>query len=225
MGITHLKLEGKSAIVTNVDRELGREIALALAREGANIMVSGNQAEILEETVVLIEGLGRCALAAVTDLSDESQVSGMVHTAIESFGKVDILVNNSIKQSADLSEAVSLSESFLCAKTVIPQMLEKGSGKIVNVGWDSRDASDATGNHRVDAYWGVLDFSETLAEELGPHNIQVTAIPLKVSQNPPEDLEGTFDPQQVAAVVVFHCSSESGGATSNPHEISAGYAV
>ncbi len=222
--MTHLKLQGKSAIVTNVDREPGREIALALASEGADIMISGSHHETLAESVALIEKLGRRALSAVTDLSDESQVNEMVHVALASFGKVDILVNN-----AGTTQPADLSEAFLCAKAVIPQMLEKDSGKIVNVGLDSRVSSDPQGIQKVDALWGMLDFSETLAQELEPHHIQVTAICPASNKSRPEsnreELNETFDPQQVAAAVVFHCSSEGVRITGEPHGTRAGYAV
>src|ERR1043166_10166394 len=87
-----MKLANKTAIVTGGGKGIGKEIALALAHEGADVLVAARQSDVLEQTTSEIQALGRRSLFCVTDVSDESQVEKMVNIALESLGQVDILV-------------------------------------------------------------------------------------------------------------------------------------
>ena len=241
-----MKLEGKSAIVTAGGQGIGRDIALELAREGADVLVTDRQLDSLQETASLIEKLGRRALAVVTEVPDEYQTDEMVHTALENFGKVDILINNGAISNPTRSMTESeieklenemadhLTSAFLLVKAVIPQMLERGAGKIVNIG--SETAQLGNDNRIPDAKWGILDFSETLAQELGPHNIQVNTIcagPIETRSDskskekyvPGTSLQRTLKPQQIASAVIFFCSAEGDSISGEALQISAGYAL
>jgi NAD(P)-dependent dehydrogenase (short-subunit alcohol dehydrogenase family) len=203
----------------------------------------------LEETVALIEKTGRRGVAIVADVSDESQVSEMVRVALETFGKVDILINNAgitdetvtglDRENWDEVMSDNLTGAFLCTKAVVPQMLERGSGKIVNISSDTGKMAYPLRSPFAAAKWGMLDFSATLSQELGPHNIQVNAIcagptadegmsvgePGRTKLEVEEMyLQGTeikriVDPQHLPAAVVFFCSSEADSITGEALEI------
>src|SRR5678810_405504 len=89
-----MKLANKTAIVTGGGKGIGKEIAFALAQEGADVLVASRQSDVLEQTASKINSIGRRSLFCVTDVSNESQVMTMVATALEAFGHIDILVNN-----------------------------------------------------------------------------------------------------------------------------------
>jgi NAD(P)-dependent dehydrogenase (short-subunit alcohol dehydrogenase family) len=258
-----MKLEGQAAIVTGGGRGIGKCIALALGQAGANVLVSGRQHDVLEQTAVEIESLGRQALVSVTDVSDESQVSEMVSKALESLGRIDILVNNAgvtgptapvtnvSREDWDEVIAVNLTGAFLCARAVIPHMVQRRSGKIINISSIAGMMAYALRSPYAASKWGMLGLSCTLAQELGPHNIQVNAIcpgptagprmtgviagRAKELGRPVEEVERAYvegtalkrmvDPKHVAAAVIFFCSEEGNSITGEALEISAGYGL
>jgi NAD(P)-dependent dehydrogenase (short-subunit alcohol dehydrogenase family) len=258
-----MKLDGQSAIVTGGGRGIGKCIALALAQAGANVLVSGRQRDVLEHTATEIESLGRRAVVTVTDVSQESQVSAMVSTALESFGRIDILVNNAgvtgptapvtnlSRDAWDEVLAVNLTGAFLCARAVIPHMVERRSGKIINISSIAGKMAYALRSPYAASKWGMLGLSSTLAQELGPHNIQVNAIcpgptagprmtgviagrakelGLTVEEVERVYVEGTalkrmVDPKHVAAAVIFFCSENGNSITGEALDISAGYGL
>jgi len=183
-----MKLVDKIAVVTGGGRGIGKEIALALAREGADVVVSGRQRDVLEKTAAEIQALGRRAVVALADVTSESQVSEMFDSAIQAFGRVDILVNNAgiagptapvtnlSREDWDEVLAVNLTGAFLCARAVIPQMVERRSGKIINISSVAGKMAYALRSPYSASKWGMLGLSASLAQELGPHNIQVNAI-------------------------------------------------
>ena len=138
-------LTGKTAVITGGSRGIGRAIAVALAREGANVAViyAGNTAAA-EETVRLIEAAGARAVALQCDVAQEEAVAAMVKAVMEAFGTIDILVNNAgitrdgllmrMKQ-ADWQAVINtnLNGMFYCAKEVTKIMMKKRSGAIVNL--------------------------------------------------------------------------------------------
>jgi NAD(P)-dependent dehydrogenase (short-subunit alcohol dehydrogenase family) len=258
-----MQLEGQSAIVTGGGRGIGKCIALALAQAGANVLVSGRQQDVLEQTAVEIETLGRQALVSVTDVSVESQVSEMVSKALESLGRIDILVNNAgitgptapvtnvSRDDWDEVIAVNLTGAFLCARAVIPHMVQRRSGKIINISSIAGMMAYALRSPYAASKWGMLGLSCTLAQELGPHNIQVNAICPGPTAGPRmtdviagrakelgrsvEEIERVYvegtalkrmvDPKHVAAAVIFFCSEEGNSITGEALEISAGYGL
>jgi len=148
------ELDGKIALVTGGSRGLGKQIALELARRGADVAVAArsvNNAPIdgppgtLEQTVNEIEALGRRAFAVPTDLSNPVDVIAMVEAAADAFGGLDLLMNNAgMGTLGDISEtsladwnaiiAVNLTSQFLAIKTAVPHMRRRGGGAIVNMG-------------------------------------------------------------------------------------------
>lgn len=140
-----MTLDGRVAIVTGSGRNIGRATALELARRGAAVVVNARANRLEAEGVVgEIEALGGKAVAAIADVGDQAQVNGMVDRALEAFGRVDILVNNAGMRAAqgiaDMTVeqwrqalAVNLDAPFFCAQAVVPGMMERGWGRIINV--------------------------------------------------------------------------------------------
>ncbi len=187
-------LEGKVAIVTGGSRSIGRAIALALAKAGADIVVAarteteGEMPGTIHKTAGEVRALGRRALAVKTDVSKEAEVEGMVSQTMAEFGRIDVLVNNAgiigpTKGVLETTTAdwdaivdVNLRGAFLCARAVAPVMAEQREGAIINI---SSGAAVRTGFLSIP--YGVskagLDRLTTgLAGDLGKYNI--TAISL-----------------------------------------------
>jgi len=258
-----MKLLNKSAIVTGGGKGIGKEIALALAREGTDVLVAGRQADVLEQTASQIKSLGRRSLICVTDVSNESQVDTMVNTALEAFGHIDILVNNAgvtgptaaitnvTRDAWDEVMAINLTGAFLCARAVVPHMIARRSGKIVNISSIAGKMAYALRSPYAASKWGMLGLSCTLAQELGPYNIQVNAIcpgptagermtgviagRAKEMNRSVEEIEKMYvegtalkrmvDPRHVAAAVVFLCSADSDSMTGEALEVSGGFGL
>ena len=137
---------GRVALVTGAVRRIGRAIALALAADGAAVVINARRSQ--DEAVAVaaeIEARGGQALVHLADVTDEAAVQAMVDATLERFGRLDILVNNAAdRQQAALTE-ISLADwrritgiivdgAFLCARACLPPMLAAGGGTIVNIG-------------------------------------------------------------------------------------------
>ena len=182
-----MKLKGKVALVTGAAQGIGKAVALLLARNGADIVVSDVNLEKAEETAREIEGLGQRALATKTNVADANDVERMVQAALERFGRIDILVNNAgitrdkllLRMSDEDWDAVlgvNLKGTFLCTRAVIRPMAKQKSGKIVNIA----SVVGAMGNAGQANYGaskaGVIGFTKTVAREYAPRGINVNAI-------------------------------------------------
>lgn len=185
-----MRLSGKTAIVTGARRGIGRAIALALAREGANVVVSDISQKDCQKVVDEIEGMGRRGLALKCDVSSTDDVEDMVKRTVAEFGRVDILVNNagilSFKPFLELTDEdwdktlnVNLKGQFLCARAVARDMVNNKWGRIINI------ASISSGGcgiafpliaHYTASKGGVMALTEALALELTPRGINVNAI-------------------------------------------------
>jgi len=183
-----LKLEDKVAIVTGSGRGIGKAIALAFAKEGADVVVLSRTQSEAAETATRVKALGRRALALKADVSKKEDVGRIVRSTVHEFGKVDVLVNNAgtlgpVGPAVDndvekwiKTVNINLIGTFLCSKMVLPIMINRRQGKIINL-----SGGGATGPRpRFSAYAAskaaVVRFTETLAEEVKEFNIQVNAI-------------------------------------------------
>ena len=140
-----LNLNNKTAIVTGGGRGIGRNVALTLARAGANVAICGRTRETLESTVQDLRALGVEAWSLVADVKDLAQVEAFVNFVVESAGGVDLLINNAVSSlSAPFDEQtdehwqhhidVKLMAYIRMARLCLPSMRERGSGRIVNIG-------------------------------------------------------------------------------------------
>lgn len=181
------RLEGRVALVTGAGQGIGQGIALALAREGADVVVNDIVSSQAQGTAGQVNDFGQRSLAVEADVSDSAQVIGMVEQALAVFGSIDILVNNAgvvfpafitdlTEEMWDTTIAVNLRSMFLCSKFVIPTMIENNHGKIVNMS----SKSGKRGGLWLSAYcaskFGIIGFTQSLAMDLAPHGINVNAI-------------------------------------------------
>jgi len=186
------KLKGKVAIVTGSGRGLGREIAMAYAEEGADLVLSARTVTDIEAVADNIRNLNRRVLTIPTDVRREEDVSHMVQRTVEEFGKVDILVNaagGSFKtlysklweQSLEnwkLLLDINLTGVFICIKTVVPQMIKQGYGSIVNISsWVGQPNARATGfaGYSI-AKFGIEGITNLAAAELEEYKVRVNAL-------------------------------------------------
>ena len=206
-----MTLDGKVAIVTGSGRNIGRATALELARRGAAVVVNARANRREAEGVVgEIEALGGKAIAAVADVGDQAQVNAMVERALEAFGRVDILVNNAGMRAAqgiaDMTVeqwrqalAVNLDAPFFCAQAVVPGMMERGWGRIINVSGLNAFSGRAGWAHVCASKMGALGLTRALAAELAEYNILVNHIvPGAFDTTPPPEQAGGAMPPAAA---------------------------
>jgi 3-oxoacyl-[acyl-carrier protein] reductase len=182
------KLRGKVAIVTGGARGIGGAIAVAFAAEGADVVIADRLARHVAAPVVeQIEATGRKALFVSTDVSDEDQVRVMVAQAYQELGEVDILVNNAGIVSQHLFHelpvaefdrvlAINLRGVFLCTRFVLPRMLERGSGNVINVASQLGQIGGTEMVHYSASKAGVIGLTKALAREVSAKGVRVNAI-------------------------------------------------
>lgn len=184
-------LENKVAIVTGAGRGIGAATARLFASEGAKVVMASRSENELNGVAAEIEQAGGICLAVPTDISEESQVLNLFGRALETFGPVDILVNNAavieIKDFVDMDLAtwdhvmsVNIRGTFLCSREAFRQMIAAGKkGAIVNLtslsGVRGPEKFKGFSSYVVSKY-GVLGLSEILAVEGKPHGIRVNSI-------------------------------------------------
>ena len=181
-------LKDKVAIVSGVGPGLGKEIAVAFAREGADLVLGARTESYLAEVQAEIEGLGRRARYAPTDITDQAQCDRLVQTARDEFGRVDVLVHNAFApdvfqlfEDVDLAAwrhivDVNLFGSLQLTKSVIPVMKDQGGGSIVFVNsMIVRKILPLQGGYAT-SKGALMTAAQVLAKELGPHHIRVNSI-------------------------------------------------
>lgn len=183
-----MKLDGKVAIVTGASRGIGKEIALALAKEGAHIIVNySGSVDKANEVAEEIRAIGREAEAVKCNVAGANSVQEMVKATIEKFGKLDILVNNAgitrdnllmrmKEEEWDDVINTNLKGVFLCTKAVTRQMMKQRSGRIINIASIVGVMGNAGQANYVAAKAGVIGLTKTTARELASRGITVNAI-------------------------------------------------
>ncbi|MEG9296622.1 3-oxoacyl-[acyl-carrier-protein] reductase [Mangrovibacillus sp. Mu-81] len=244
-----MNVNGKVAIVTGASRGIGREIALELAREGANVVVnySGSESKA-NEVVDEIKSIGREALAIQCNVADSESVQSMVKETISHFGALDILVNNAgitkdnllmrMKENEwDDVININLKGVFLCTKAVTRQMMKQRSGRIINISSIVGVSGNPGQANYVAAKSGVIGLTKTAAKELAPRGITVNAIApgfisTDMTDQLPEDVRNEMlkliplnrfgDPKDIAKVVSFMASESSSYITGQTLHIDGG---
>jgi NAD(P)-dependent dehydrogenase (short-subunit alcohol dehydrogenase family) len=188
------RLKDKVAFITGGAIGIGKAIAKAYAEEGATVVIAARNQANMDQTVSELEAMGATARAVPMDITKEQDVIDAVQKAIDSFGRIDILVNNSgiggptcnlwDLSLADWNEiiAVDLTGSMLAAREVLKHMVPAGKGGIIiNIGAEGGRSGDGRSGYPMRAGYccakmGVIGLTETLARECGPHYIRVNCI-------------------------------------------------
>ena len=183
-----MRLKDKVAIVTGAGRGIGRAIALAYADEGASVVAISRTLSEVEETARLIRSAGKRAVPIRADISHAGEVEDAVSLVIKEFGRVDILVNAAGVQGPigpvlenDINHwiqtvQVNLIGTFLCIRAVLPAMIEQRSGKIINFSGGGATSPRPYFTAYAASKGAVVHFTESLAEELKKHNVQVNVV-------------------------------------------------
>jgi len=183
-----MKLKDRVAIITGAGRGIGRAIALAYAHEGADIVAVSRTISEVEETASLVRALGRYALALKVNVSRTEDVKSMVEKVLQGFSKIDILVNDAgiIGPIGPLIENdirlwtetinVNLIGTFICCRTVLPYMVKRRTGKIINLSGGGATSSRPRFSAYATSKAAVVRLTETLADEVRDYDIQVNAI-------------------------------------------------
>ncbi|MBW2651300.1 MAG: 3-oxoacyl-ACP reductase FabG [Deltaproteobacteria bacterium] len=190
-----MRLKDKIAIVTGGGSGIGRAIVMAFVKEGAKVVVLERVEKAGKETVDEIKKLGGEGLAVTADVSKLADVDRAVETTVNTFGRLDILVNCAgILLSADLAHhteqiwddtiTVNLKGTFLCIQRAVPEMLKQGKGKIVNTGSIAGEIGFPNSTAYIASKAGIMGMTKALALELAPRNINVNAIGPGVIRTP-----------------------------------------
>lgn len=181
-----MRLQGNIAIITGAGGDLGRGMALRLAEEGARVMINDKNLEKAKETVRCVVEKGGQAMAHGADVTQAAEVQEMIDQVVKAWGQPDILINNAgdirdalltkmTDQDWDFVVDLSLKGSFICARAVVPFMIEHRYGKIVNVSSLAYKGNIGQTNY-VSAKAGVVGLTHALGLELARYGINVNCI-------------------------------------------------
>lgn len=184
-----MELQGKTALVTGPAKGMGRAITLALAREGANLVLAGRDLTPINEVAEAARAAGVEVLVSQCDVTEPDAVTATVESGIATFGAIDILVNvaggtgplgksgiETTPEEFDQIIELNLKGCFLTMRAVLPGMVAGGGGKIVNVGGTFGMRGRAGRLSYSSSKWGLRGLTKSFALEVGPDNINVNCV-------------------------------------------------
>jgi 3-oxoacyl-[acyl-carrier protein] reductase len=245
-----MKLKDKVAVVTGAAQGIGRAVALRMGREGAKVVLADLQAEKAQAVANEVQALGAQALAFGVNVADEASVKRMAQSALERFGRADILVNVAgiyyPKASVvDLSEEdwdrtidINVGSNFLCCREFVPAMRAQKSGRIISLASGIGHYGMRQFAHYAASKAAVMGFVKALAREVGPDGVTVNAIcPGSANTSMPrqhrseEDvltrlrstpLPHILEPEDIAGPILFLASDAAAYITGQSYDINCG---
>jgi 3-oxoacyl-[acyl-carrier protein] reductase len=182
------ELEGRVALVTGAVRRIGRAIALALAGDGAAVVINTRRSRAEADAVAAeIEAQGGRALVHLADITEEAAVQAMVDAALARFGGLDILINNAAdRQQTPLTE-ISLAEwrritgiivdgAFLCARACLPHVVAGGGGTVINIGGVSAHTGAHDRAHVITAKAALVGLTKAIAVEFADRGVTANCV-------------------------------------------------
>jgi len=191
-----LELTGKTVLITGAGSGMGRHMALGFAAEGARVAVNDIDAGSVAETLRLVREAGGEACDATADITDLDAVNAMVESVAAALGGVDILINNAAllaehtlfletdPAACEREIRVILHGTMHCSRAVLPGMIERGGGKIVNIATDAARVGQEREVSYSAAKGGVIAFTKSLAKEVGRHNVNINVISPGATNSP-----------------------------------------
>lgn len=180
-------LKNKNALITGAGKGIGKAIALALAKEGVNVILIARTQDEIDSVAAKVRSLRVKALAITADVADINSVNAAVEKALAEFGTIDILINNAgiaaFGKFLELEPTdweriiqVNLMGTYYVTRAVLPNMIERQTGDIINIS----STAGLSGNALTSAYsaskFAVLGLTDSLMQEVRKHNIRVTAL-------------------------------------------------
>jgi NAD(P)-dependent dehydrogenase (short-subunit alcohol dehydrogenase family) len=240
-----MKLTDKVAIVTGGAGGIGSAIALRFGREGAKVVVTDMHLERAEQVAEEVRKSGAEALAVKADVRNMQEIQHMVSLTLETFGKIDILINNAggatrvINKSGEFHTCevetldwvidANLKGVLYCSRAIINHMMERGTGRIINMASIAGVVgTQRNGTGYAAAKGGVIAFTKSLAMEIGTHGIRVNAVSPGAILNLPSLANAkTYvgrggQPEEVASLVLFLSSDEADYITGQNYIIDGG---
>jgi NAD(P)-dependent dehydrogenase (short-subunit alcohol dehydrogenase family) len=231
------KLDGKSVLVTGASRGIGKGIARVFLREGARVFLSARQGATLAATAEELSRIGPEVAFHAGDVSIPHDAEELIHKALERFPDLTVLVNNAsiLGDRAPLRAVdpetwnevlrVNTSSLFYVTRPLIPVLVKRGAGSIINVSSGVGRHGKANWGPYAVSKFGVEGFTQVLAEELQPHGIRVNSVnpggtrtEMRAAAYPDEDPLTLPTPEDIAPVFVYLASDESKDRTGLAYE-------
>ncbi len=182
-----MSISGKIALVTGAAQGIGREIALALASDGADVAICDVNLDAAQKTAAEIEAKGKKSLAIKANVASSADVSAMIEQVVEKFGRIDILVNNAgitrdglilrmKDEDWDLVLSINLKGAFLCAKSALKYMSKQRSGTVINIASIVGAMGNAGQANYVASKAGLIGLTKTIAREYANRGITANAV-------------------------------------------------
>jgi NAD(P)-dependent dehydrogenase (short-subunit alcohol dehydrogenase family) len=254
-------LKNKIALVTGGSQGIGKAISEKLLDSGCIVAIAALDDQALKDTAAEFQSKGHRLKSYGADLSDEFQIDSLVKSVVRDLGPVDILINNAgitgptlpahevTISDWDQTLRINLRTPFLLSRAVIPLMVERRTGTIINVSSIAGKMAYPLRSPYAASKWGLIGLTLTLAQEVGPHNIRVNAIcpgptrtqmmnsvihararaaGVDINVMAEEYVRATalkrmVLPEEVANLVVFLCSPESAAITGEAIDVTAGW--